>query len=270
MVEDNDLKFLGQKALLAYLKSVYLQSDKDVFDLSAIDVHQLALAMGLPSAPKLTMKVNQRGLKDKNVPYQLRDILAEGKGEGGAKKKSKEQKAASGEERGMKEMDKLLKRKSQGPLSEQRMKMAAAQAADDVDDDEDDVLVIKKRHTVEDDEEEDEKEDAEGGLVGERERHRDRPILAQQQQEEDDDENNNGGSWIEEAVQQLASQDVTDKQRERDRIHQKHQARRMKDKVRQQQDEGQHTASLPASPPAIRRTSIQLAAHTRTQPSHTA
>ena len=233
MIEDNDLKFLAQKALLAYLKSVYLQSDKAVFDLGKIDVHELALAMGLQAAPKLSFKVNKRGQKDKNVPYQLRDIL-EGKAD---KKKADSEATAGGEERGMREMDRLLRRKSQGALSEQRMRMAAAQAADDDDGDEE-VLTVKRRHSVDEMDGDDEarlsEEDNESGATKQSERanksHRQWTENGEGKEPSGSSSSSSGG-WIDVAVQQLAEEDIADKQRERDRIHQKHQQRRMKERA---------------------------------------
>ena len=213
MIENSELKFLGQKALLAYLKSVYLQSDKQVFDLSKIDVHAFAQAMGLQAAPKLTIKVNKRGQKDKNVPYQLRELM-EGKAE-----KKKQQAAAADDGRGMAEMDRLLKRKSQGPLSEQRMRMAAEETQDD---DEQDLLTVKTRHEVDDDDTEAAADQVEDSSSGQ-----------QRQWVEDGEDVERAGSdsWIDVAVQQLASEDIADKQRERDRIHSKHQQRRMKERL---------------------------------------
>ena len=222
MIEDNDLKFLGQKALLAYLKSVYLQSDKQVFDLTRIDVHSLALAMGLQAAPKLTIKINRTGVKDKNTPYQLRDIM-EGKAAAVVA-------AAGGEERGMREMDRLLRRKSQGALSEMRMRMAAGQADEDGSE-HDDILTIKRTLGVTNHEPDTvaavdearqnsssskrQKRWAEDGLEGETEA----------------GQSGSSSSWIHAAVEQLAAEDIGDKQRERERIQLKHQQRRMKERA---------------------------------------
>ena len=228
MVEDNELKFLGQKALLAYLKSVYLQSDKQVFDLSRIDVHSLALAMGLQAAPKLTIKLNGRAQKDKNVPYQLRDLMA-----GSTGPATKRAAAADVDERGMAEMDRLLRRKSQGPLSEQRMRMAAGEAAEE--DDEQDVLTIKRTHGVDDDDDDDRGQVSE--RLGDRGSSSSQQLAQQklwvdaEEEEEEEEGGRSGSGWIDAAVQQLAESDVSDKRRERERIHAKHQQRRMKERA---------------------------------------
>ena len=239
MVEDNDLKFLGQKALLAYLKSVYLQSDKQVFDLAQIDVHALALAMGLQAAPKLSIKLNRGGQKDKNVPYQLRDLL-----EGRADKKSDKAAAAGGEERGMKEMDRLLRRKNQGPLSETRMRMAAGEAGGD-DGEQDDILTVKRTLSVAEDADADDEAKAAAdeamtsssstSRASKQKRKRVENAGAEEEEEAADNEARGGSSssssWIHAAVSQLAAEDVGDKQRERERIHAKHQQRRLKERA---------------------------------------
>jgi ATP-dependent RNA helicase DDX10/DBP4 len=51
--KDAELKDSAQRALVAYLRSVFLQPDKATFDVSAIPVAELAMAWGLPNAPRL-------------------------------------------------------------------------------------------------------------------------------------------------------------------------------------------------------------------------
>jgi ATP-dependent RNA helicase DDX10/DBP4 len=48
---DAHLKYLVQRGLATYLRHIALQSDKEVFDLSEIDVEALALSWGLSAAP---------------------------------------------------------------------------------------------------------------------------------------------------------------------------------------------------------------------------
>ena len=44
---------LGEKACAAYLRSVFLQPNKAVFDVTALPVAELGLSMGLSSVPQL-------------------------------------------------------------------------------------------------------------------------------------------------------------------------------------------------------------------------
>ena len=220
MVEDADLKFLGQKALLAYLKSVYLQGDKDTFDLHRLDVHAMALSMGLPSAPKLSIALNKGGVKEKNRPYGLKEL------EEGGKKGKKGKKAGKEDQRGMTEMDRLLNRKNQGVLSEARLRMVSGKGGKGEESEDDEVLTIKRKdHQLEE-------EEVEEGKAGEGEADEDSNEELEEAEEveaaasstlsgrrlrvrdEDEDEE---GDWLREATQTLASEDVHDKQREKER-----------------------------------------------------
>ena len=44
---------LAQRALVAYVRSVFLQPNKAVFDASALPAAEFALSLGLTSVPKL-------------------------------------------------------------------------------------------------------------------------------------------------------------------------------------------------------------------------
>ena len=51
--KDSELKYLAQRAVVSYLRSVYLQPNKDVFDVDALDVERFANSVGLPNPPRL-------------------------------------------------------------------------------------------------------------------------------------------------------------------------------------------------------------------------
>ena len=51
--KDSELKYLAQRAVVSYLRSVYLQPNKDVFDVDALDVEKFANSVGLPNPPRL-------------------------------------------------------------------------------------------------------------------------------------------------------------------------------------------------------------------------
>jgi ATP-dependent RNA helicase DDX10/DBP4 len=51
--KDSDLKYLAQRAVVSYLRSVYLQPNKAVFDVDALDVEAYSHSMGLPNPPRL-------------------------------------------------------------------------------------------------------------------------------------------------------------------------------------------------------------------------
>jgi ATP-dependent RNA helicase DDX10/DBP4 len=63
--ENKDLINLAQKTIKSYIKSVYIQPDKNVFDIKGIDIQKLALSYGLMNLPELRLiKHSQNDLKN--------------------------------------------------------------------------------------------------------------------------------------------------------------------------------------------------------------
>jgi ATP-dependent RNA helicase DDX10/DBP4 len=58
--KDSELKYLAQRAVVSYLRSVYLQPNKDVFDVDALDVEKFANSVGLPNPPRLRFLKSQK------------------------------------------------------------------------------------------------------------------------------------------------------------------------------------------------------------------
>ncbi|OHE92590.1 DEAD/DEAH box helicase [Colletotrichum orchidophilum] len=63
-----DLKYLGQKAFISYVRSIYLQKDKDVFKFNKLDLDAFAASLGLPGAPQIKMRKGEDIKKVKNAP----------------------------------------------------------------------------------------------------------------------------------------------------------------------------------------------------------
>ncbi|RHY58074.1 hypothetical protein DYB34_006316 [Aphanomyces astaci] len=105
---DKELKALAQKAFMSYVRSIYLQPAKDIFDATALDTEQLASAYGLPHAPRMpflkdvaaqTREVNR---EKKNVNRKLQALKDKIKAEKllkklGASKQQNEPTASSGD-----------------------------------------------------------------------------------------------------------------------------------------------------------------------------
>ena len=51
--EHPDIKYLGQKALVSYVRSVFLKGNKNIFDVDALPLAEYAASLGLPGAPKM-------------------------------------------------------------------------------------------------------------------------------------------------------------------------------------------------------------------------
>ncbi|KAL3133940.1 hypothetical protein ABBQ32_008387 [Trebouxia sp. C0010 RCD-2024] len=66
--KDSALKELGQRSLVAYLRSVFLQPNHDVFDVQKLPAAEYALSIGLPTAPKLRfLKNSGKHVKEINI-----------------------------------------------------------------------------------------------------------------------------------------------------------------------------------------------------------
>lgn len=74
LAESSDLKYLAQKSFITYMRSVYLQSDKSIFDVLQIDAEKLAAAMGLPGTPKMKF-AKSSARSEKNMPVALRELI---------------------------------------------------------------------------------------------------------------------------------------------------------------------------------------------------
>ncbi|KAI9709561.1 MAG: ATP-dependent RNA helicase dbp4 [Bogoriella megaspora] len=66
--EDPQLKYLGQKAFISYVKSCYLQKDKEIFDMNELPLEQFAESLGLPGAPRVRFMQGDDTKQLKNAP----------------------------------------------------------------------------------------------------------------------------------------------------------------------------------------------------------
>lgn len=53
LVKYPDMQHLAKRAFITYLKSIHLQQDKDVFDVSKLPIEEFAASLGLPMTPKI-------------------------------------------------------------------------------------------------------------------------------------------------------------------------------------------------------------------------
>ncbi|CAI5968454.1 unnamed protein product [Closterium sp. NIES-64] len=81
--KDSEIKYLAQRSLVTYLRSVHLQSNKEVFDVTKLPVEEIAASMGLPNPPKLRFLKKTKGVGEKSGDAHGKAEGAKGKGEGG-------------------------------------------------------------------------------------------------------------------------------------------------------------------------------------------
>ncbi|KAI4240496.1 MAG: hypothetical protein L6R40_005088 [Gallowayella cf. fulva] len=66
--KDPELKYLGQKAFMSYVKSIHLQKDKEIFDLDQLPLEEYSASLGLPGAPRIKFLNGYNAKALKNAP----------------------------------------------------------------------------------------------------------------------------------------------------------------------------------------------------------
>lgn len=69
--KDPELKYLGQKAFVSYVRSIHIQKDKEVFKLTELPLEEFSASMGLPGAPKIKFLKGDNAKALKNAPHGL-------------------------------------------------------------------------------------------------------------------------------------------------------------------------------------------------------
>ncbi|KZP30818.1 ATP-dependent RNA helicase dbp-4, partial [Athelia psychrophila] len=75
--QDTDIKYLGQRAFVSYLRSIYLHKDKAIFKLEELPVDRFAESLGLPGAPKIKFLGKEIAKKKKNASRSVEALQAE-------------------------------------------------------------------------------------------------------------------------------------------------------------------------------------------------
>ncbi|CAJ2514059.1 Uu.00g021780.m01.CDS01 [Anthostomella pinea] len=133
--KQSDLKFLAQKAFIAYTRSIHLQKDKEIFDLKKLDLDAYAASLGLPGAPQIKFQKGDDIKKLKNAPRAA--ILSDSDSEFDADKKKRKVRT---------KIDKMFERTNQDVLTDHYAKMIGEGGnADGVDEDEEDDFLAVKR-----------------------------------------------------------------------------------------------------------------------------
>lgn len=69
--KDPELKYLAQKCFVSYVRSVYVQKDKDIFKIQELDLESYAANLGLPGTPNVKFIRGEDAKGRKNAPRQL-------------------------------------------------------------------------------------------------------------------------------------------------------------------------------------------------------
>ncbi len=87
--KDPELKYLGQKAFVSYVRSIHVQKDKEVFKLNDLPLEEFSASLGLPGAPKIKFLKGDNAKSLKNAPRQAASSSEEESAEEGGTKTQK-------------------------------------------------------------------------------------------------------------------------------------------------------------------------------------
>ncbi|KAI0073614.1 DEAD-domain-containing protein [Panus rudis PR-1116 ss-1] len=176
--QDPEIKYLGQRAFVSYLRSIYLHKNKSIFKLDQLPIERFAESLGLPGAPKVKFLNKEVAKQKKNASHSSAALksktAANDNGQGSDSEDELDEHSSSDEETGPADgersgsaqpdssktpkvrtkYDRMFERKNQNILSEHYTKLVD-HSADPVaaGDDDDDFITLKRAdHELADDE----------------------------------------------------------------------------------------------------------------------
>ncbi|KAF5325153.1 hypothetical protein D9619_009771 [Psilocybe cf. subviscida] len=174
--QDPEIKYLGQRAFVSYMRSIYLQKDKSVFKLDELPVDKFAEALGLPGTPKIKFlskaAMNQRknlsrAAEEAQVAAQNEkdeddepETSSEDQDEDDAETSSEEESESEETPKSTKpekgevvrtKYDRMFERKNQNVLSSHYSKLIEHDPATLADDDHDFMVLKRADHDLPDD-----------------------------------------------------------------------------------------------------------------------
>ncbi|ORX76886.1 DEAD-domain-containing protein, partial [Anaeromyces robustus] len=144
-----EIKYLGQKAFISYMRSIYLQSNKEVFDVHKLPAEKFSESLGLPGAPKIKF-IKKSGEKNKSrqasgqISKELMEAIKDSDSEEG-EEEVKEKKAKP-----KTKIDKLFNKKS--AVLEHYNKLIEEDSKIEEDDDDEFLTIKRYDHDLESDE----------------------------------------------------------------------------------------------------------------------
>lgn len=136
--KDPKMKNLGQRAFISYYRSIYIQKDKEVFQIDELPAEKYAASLGLPGAPKIKIKGGEANKEKKNMSKKLLNLeKANGDGD----------EASNDQKKVRTKYDRMFERQNQTVLSEHYLNMTGTKVRKDGEDeeDEDDFMQVKRK-----------------------------------------------------------------------------------------------------------------------------
>lgn len=135
-----ELKYLAQKALICYVRSIFLNANKSVFSVTNMPFDEFAMALGLASAPKL--RFIERQSMAKNASRDTIKVINENLVESNTEDEEDDEEKA--EKRPKRALDRMFLKKNNDVLSLHYSKLRD-QSGSENDSDLDDLLTVKRR-----------------------------------------------------------------------------------------------------------------------------
>ncbi|CAM6084394.1 unnamed protein product [Calypogeia fissa] len=150
--KDTALKYLAQRAFVTYLRSIYLHSNKEVFDVTKLPLAEYALSLGLPTTPRVRF-LKKRGGVAKGAKGAKQDDSDSGEDEESDDENAEEiperieqeTETVSKMDKKKSKLDRLFNRKNMDVLSTAHEKNRAVENGSDKQDDSDEEFLSKKR-----------------------------------------------------------------------------------------------------------------------------
>lgn len=118
--KDPELKYLGQKAFISYVRSIYIQKDKEVFKLNELPLEEFSASLGLPGTPKIKFV---EGDNAKTLKNASRYAMSSPEGEGETQSEGERSKGPKNATRT--KYDRMFERQNQDVLSHHYTKLLA-------------------------------------------------------------------------------------------------------------------------------------------------
>lgn len=152
--KDPELKYLGQKAFVSYVRSIHIQKDKEIFKINELPLEEFSASLGLPGAPKIKFLKGDNAKQLKNAPrHGISSSSEESESEVASEKKEKKKHAVRTK------YDRMFERRNQDVLAAHYAKLVDGggdtNGHDDADEDNDFLTVKRRLSSGEDEAEED-------------------------------------------------------------------------------------------------------------------
>ena len=144
--KDPELKYLGQKAFVSYVRSIHIQKDKDIFKINGLPLEEFSASLGLPGAPRIKFLKGDNAKQLKNAPRH---------GKSSSEDQDDDNLTSEGKLKGKKEAvrtkyDRMFERRNQDVLADHYTKLVDNNGNKEVDgqsdaDEDNDFLTVKRR-----------------------------------------------------------------------------------------------------------------------------